>query len=229
MASWGIPPRVYAYPGCYGLEESTRQANKDAGFLAARGCTLDSSRYIMLPDDGGLGIPWYNMPSVAVGKGGNHAVHEQVAPLIDNTIEAGGFIILMYHDIGIPDGPGYYTQDNFIKDLDYIKERDIWNGNMEDIVLYIQERNQFQYSVYTAPTEGDYWDAVASVDDGLDDAVYNQPLTLEMTIAKDETISAAHLFSEKGLDIRIPAVNNTLVFDILPRSQDIYIHFVRDL
>lgn len=47
MDEWGLEPKAYAYPYGSGWKESTQSANKMAGFICARGVTIESDSIYM--------------------------------------------------------------------------------------------------------------------------------------------------------------------------------------
>ncbi len=51
MRQWGLEPWAYAYPGSSALRPSTQLANRDAGFIAARGQAFAPAEYYIVPDD----------------------------------------------------------------------------------------------------------------------------------------------------------------------------------
>lgn len=76
MAGWGMEPRAYAYPYGAGRNAEIQRANKDAGFICARGVTTDPglnficSGNITEPDN------WYYLPTVPAGRDIEDYVHD---------------------------------------------------------------------------------------------------------------------------------------------------------
>ena len=67
---------------------------------------------------------------------------EELIPFLDETLAKNAWLITTYHAIGHTDSTyGFYTMDNFISDLEEIKARDFWVASMNDVTLYIYERN----------------------------------------------------------------------------------------
>ena len=145
MDEWGLKPKAYAYPGSAGYKNITQLANQLAGFICARGATLDPEQYYICPDDEIKPDNWYYLPSVVMGQ--TYPVwienHFEMTPIFDTALNKTAWIILMYHSVGLTGGYAYYPADDFVKDIEYIGENDFWSGNMDNIACYIQERNKF--------------------------------------------------------------------------------------
>ncbi|MFC1555755.1 hypothetical protein ACFL67_01600, partial [candidate division KSB1 bacterium] len=89
------------------------------------------------------------------------------------------WIILLLHSVGLDGGWGWYEWEEFIKDIDYIEANDFWAGNMDVIAVYIQERNHFSYQTEIIEKDIDHIEYIFIPSDGLDNSMYDQPLTLE--------------------------------------------------
>ena len=116
------------------------------------------------------------------------ADHAELTPFLEKALEKGAWIIMMYHGIGIPELWGYYPIEEFAKDLDMMKANDFWNGNMDSIVLYIQERNRFRIDLLGMEITAGLQHYDLAFSDGLDNVFYDQPLTLNFTFAPEEIV-----------------------------------------
>ena len=143
MKSWDLNPSAYAYPGARGYLIRTQLANKNAGFICARGATVDPSKFYISPDTKTEPDNWFYLPAVFIGTQDTVLInnHAEMQVVFNSALQKSAWIILMYHSIGIVGGWGYYPFAEFIKDLDYIKSEDFWSGNMDMVAKYIKERN----------------------------------------------------------------------------------------
>jgi len=181
MEEWGLNPRAYAYPRNAGRLRRTQMANQRAGFICARGGTRNPGEYYLCP--GGVREPnrWYNLPSVIMGKEGDIRDHKSLQPILRKTLELEAWVILMYHSIGYPDGWAYYPYMEFWKDLQFISREDFWSGNLDAVAAYIQERNALDIRIIPYFGDDVPREYIIIVGDGLDNAVFYEPLTLDFT------------------------------------------------
>ncbi|MEE2658370.1 MAG: hypothetical protein VX733_07690 [Candidatus Latescibacterota bacterium] len=180
MREWGLEPKAYAYPGSSGKRRSTQAANRLAGFICARGSTLQREDYFIAPGELAEPDNWYFLPSVIMGNASFQYidVHEKLVPILDEAVERTAWIILMYHAIGIPEGWSYYPIKDFLRDLDAIIARDFWSANMDAAACYLAERASVRFSITDISGTRDATVLQVHVDDQLPDNIYDQPLTI---------------------------------------------------
>ncbi|MBT4498216.1 MAG: hypothetical protein HOC74_10865 [Gemmatimonadetes bacterium] len=195
MVEWGLKPRAYAYPHSSGKHISTQLANKQAGFIAARGGTNNPDEYYICPDDVREPDNWYFLPSVVMGikDGGDIPSHQMLAPILARAETLDAWIILMYHSIGVPEGWAYYPLEEFERNLDYIADSSLWSGNLDDVAAYIQERNSLDINVVgffgsALPKEFEM-----TISDHLDNAIYDQPLTFDLTFNPEIEVQKVYI------------------------------------
>ncbi len=181
MRSWGLNPKVCAYPLYAGRDRQTQAANRAAGFIAARGGTRDRNAYYICANDTRDPESWYNLPSVIMGTDSpsDISTHAQLQPFLIQTLARQAWIIMTYHSIGYPEGWGYYPYREFVRDLDFIRANDFWSGNLDAIAAYTQERNALDISIarYFGRQMPDQFEL--TIGDGLDNRLFNEPLTLD--------------------------------------------------
>jgi peptidoglycan/xylan/chitin deacetylase (PgdA/CDA1 family) len=140
--------------------------------------------------------------------------------------EEGGWFVLCFH--GIDDGRidieglGWepITLSRFKEILDHIQEMDFWIAPFGTVSRYIRERVAASLSLKAA--RNGYF--VVTLEDGLDDTVYNQPLSIEMRLPEkwekirvsQRRIAMDHHISKEGY----------LRFSALPDGSEIYIERV---
>lgn len=86
----------------------------------------------------------------------------------------------MYHSIG-RQGFASYRWDNFKKDILAISARDFWVASMNDITLYILEKEKTQINIKKVKYNGTMEQLEVTLSDGLDNQRFDQPLTLIFT------------------------------------------------
>ena len=117
-----LNPKTYAYPLFAGRDAQTQAANRQAGFIAARGGTRDASAYYICanvrePDN------WYNLPSVIMGAPALFATPARTtsaAHTPENAAQAA-WTIMTYHSMDTR-GMGYY-RDEFMRPRLYQGQR----------------------------------------------------------------------------------------------------------
>ena len=90
------------------------------------------------------------------------------------------WLVVYYHSLlgAIENGWGSYEIGMFTTYLDYLQQKNLWVGTFGSAVKYIKERSSATLSVYSSSSD----QMVLSLTDSLDDAIYNQPLTLRSEV-----------------------------------------------
>ena len=197
MERWGFEPKTYAYPHWAGTLLGTQAANRQAGFIAARGGIrrpATHAEYYICPDDTHEPSNWYFLPSVIMGSkdGTDIPHHDALKPILDGALNAEAWLILTYHAIGNPEAWGYYPLPEFERDLDYIAGRDFWNGNLDAITAYIQERNALDIQIVRYFGVGAPKQFELTIGDGLDNRLYDEPLTFEFNFNPEHRVRRVH-------------------------------------
>jgi len=220
MKKWNLNPRTYAYPSSIGRKKETQKANKEAGFIAARGALERSESEKFYICEGNIKKPenWYYLPAVIMGKSKytntSCFTHQDLLPYVKENIKRGSWIILMYHSIGLPKGLAYYPMEEFKKDLDYFKNSKQWIGNMDDVVCYIFSRNNFKYKITKSNNEK--WDYYVELSDGFNNKIYNQELTLNFAINSKIKVKSIEFELSKNNIKTFELKDNKVAINILP-------------
>lgn len=219
MRAWGLNPKTYAYPLFAGRDAQTQAANRQAGFIAARGGTRDANAYYICANSVREPENWYNLPSVIMGNASTRdpSTHDQLRPILLKTLRKRAWTIMTYHSIGHPEGWGYYPHAEFIRDLDFIKANDFWSGKFASIAAYIQERNalDIQIARYFGRDMPNRFEFILS--DGLDNDLYDEPLTLDFTFNPDLNVRFAHIHpSQANGQNRFAVVEDRLRLNMVP-------------
>ena len=225
MKQWRLNPRAYAYPGSSAYIFSKQFANEQAGFICARGAELDLNLVYICPDEVMEPDNWYYLPSIVMGQNYDYYIydHSELEPLLATALEKTAWIILMYHAIGFPEGWGYYPREEFMKDIDMIAEQDFWSGNMDLVACYIQERSNFYLDIDEVPFSKNKYAYKVRFCDGLDNTIYDQPMTLEFTFDASVDIRTMHIEPAVNDSTDFQVVENKLRLNIIPDEQKYYV------
>ena len=208
MKDWGMKPVAYAYPRSAGQEEETQRALEAAGFLSGRLQTANPGkfnnlparigRYFLhlargsaepagwyhLPGDQSAPDNWFGLRALAMqsiefqGCEGCINDNDELMPILDEALAQTAWVILTYHAIGQPEWWGWYDWDEFRKDVQSIAARDFWTAPMNDITLYVRERENAVITVEVIEGSPGTESIEITLSDGLDNVRFNQPLTI---------------------------------------------------
>lgn len=220
MEEWGFRPRAYSYPHSRGYEEETQRACRDAGFICARGSTIDLSEVFICPDEATEPENWYYLPAASVGAYIQFYLktHADLVPVLDEALDRTAWVVLMYHAIGQPAGWGYYPIWDFRRDLDKIAASDFWSVNMDDAAAYVQERNAARIWLTSASDNGD---VTLIVDDGLDDEIYDHPLTVQLDLNPAMAVETVVVTSGAGPARELTIESGRVQLDVVPDGRSV--------
>ena len=184
MQDWGMTPVAYAYPRSAGYEAETQRALEASGFLSGRLVTGNSAEFYNLPGDQLAPDNWFALMSVnmqSIEFEGCYACindNHELTPVLDEALAQRAWLILTYHAIGQPEWYGWYHWEEFQKDVQSIAARDFWSASMNDITLYVRERERAVITVDVVEGGSGAESIAITLSDGLDNARFNQPLTI---------------------------------------------------
>jgi len=220
MYEWGLNPKAYAYPHGSGRTPSTQLACKIAGFICARGFDPPSEDMYICPDDEMEPQNWYLLPCIPISSVDNPPEflisHSEIAEALEITLTKTAWVILTYHSIGFVGNYGYYPFEYFGQDLDTIVENDFWCSNMDVIACYIKERSRFKFEMekLNITDENNEYNVVFR--DGLDNSIYDTPLTVDFTFADSLTVQEIKFEPAlNGLN-EYEVINNKLRINVIP-------------
>ncbi len=221
MQEWGLNPKAYAYPQGSGRKYSTQLACKIAGFICSRGFDPPSEDMYICPDDVMEPKNWFLLPCIRAA----FSVHEmpdyitnhsEMAEAIEKALPKTAWIILTYHSIGFTDGWGYYPFEDFENDLDTIVENDFWCSNMDVVACYIKERSRFEFEMEKLNLADDKNEYNVVFRDGLDNSIYDTPLTVDFTFADSLTIQEIKFEPALNDLNEYKVINNKLRLNVIP-------------
>jgi hypothetical protein len=190
IKQFGLKPVAYAYPGGWGYRFSTRTALSDAGFLCGRKYEqLDHKDPFIVPDTVSEPKDWFALPTLVMQSYNYDACYvcinntSELIPFLDECLEKTAWLILTYHSIGFYEGYGFYETEDFQNDVLAIKRRNFWITSMNEAVLYLKEKQNAKLTVeWRINKFYDVEKIIITLNDGLPDDYYDQPLTISFDI-----------------------------------------------
>ena len=153
---------TFAYP--YGEQNSNIQAIARNNYISARGvvCGINQEPY-----------DFYNVRACSPDDS------DDIYGYADLAETQGKWGVVFFHSLtGGTDCFGVYTSSLFSAYLDYLKTRNLWVGTYGTIVKYIKEKSSAVLSVLSSSSNR----IVLTLTDSLDDAIYDQPLTIRSEV-----------------------------------------------
>ena len=225
MESLGLKPVAYAYPRGAGAEAETQQALADAGFLAGRRSYIDYDQtpYIV-PDDETTPENWFFLPVMTMEsidfRQCEFCINDtwELLAHLRQALRSRAWIIPVYHNIGgrAWGGWGFYDWEYFQADLEAIAAHDFWVAPMNDVVLYLREREHAEVTMQVSERDGmtRYVDLMLA--DGLDNERFDQPLTVLFTPPADWFGAAVEVTRNGQVIARIPTMTEMATLSLLP-------------
>ena len=167
------PSKFYSLPariGRYFLHPARRSARP--------------AEWYHLPGDQSAPDNWFGLRALAMQsiefQGCESCINDndELVPILDEALAQTAWVILTYHAIGKPEWWGWYDWDEFRKDVQSIAARDFWTASMNDITLYVRERENAVITVDVAEGNAGTESIEITLSDGLDNARFDQPLTI---------------------------------------------------
>ena len=219
MIEWGMTPVAYGYPRSAGHEKETQRALADSGFLSGRLLTRKPSESYNISGDKLSPDNWFGLMSLEMqsiefencGKCIND--NAELTPILDEALERTSWVILTYHSIGQRHW-GWYHWDEFRKDVQSIAARDFWSASMNDITLYVRERENTAITVDVVEGGVGTESIGITLSDGLDNARFNHPLTVlfeqptgwvgrPFTVSQDGELVGEFVFDTEGVALSL--------------------------
>jgi len=157
------PCLTFAYPG--GAYNPTIETMvKNAGYIGARTVNGD-----------------FNYPTSDLYQAGTFTpttlAHLQALEgLADGAIQDGKWMVVLFHQLSGPNA-GWHAP-TFVQFLDYVQSENFWFGTFASVIKYMRERMAASLVVVSQTSD----QIVLSLTDGLDNTIYNEPLTLRSEI-----------------------------------------------
>lgn len=147
---------------------------------------------------------------------------------IDKTEGYGYWTFLMYHCIGYqgsdPDLIEYNsTIDDFRAVVDYACLKNLWIDSQEHVIKYIKERNAIKKINYSFENANKLR---IILDDGLDDQIYDVPLTLKVALPSHwqaDSVLVLNNGGSKAYRINYDGGKSYTYFNCLPNNKEVYI------
>lgn len=202
-------PLTIAYPYCRPGKLSLVKKY----YIAARGC----QGYIEKKTPSDL----FNISSIICGSEGPVKTVKDFNAKAEEATRSGGWCVYLLH--GIDDDGGYspLPSDTLLKSLDYLKKNDdrFWVDNFINVVKYIGERNSLMINETYRSNDT----IIFTVNDTLDDNVYDFPVTLRRKIPVGWQ-SYILIQNNKEISFKVIQENGQdyIVFNVVPDNADIF-------
>ncbi len=225
MEDLGLEPVAYAYPRGAGGEAETQQALADAGFLAGRLSfpAMGQTPYIV-PDAATTPENWFFLPGLTMEsirfRECEWCINDtsELVPVLDQALARTAWIIPVYHNIGSA-GWGFYEWEDFEGDVRAIAARDFWVAPMNDVVLYLRERERAEAALQVIERDGVTRRIAFVLADGLDNDRFDQPLTLRFRRPADWFGAPLEVTQNGRLVARIAAFAETAAISLPPNEE----------
>lgn len=228
MESLGLKPVAYAYPRGAGGEAETQQALADAGFLAGRLSIVPGGHIpYIVPDAATTPDNWFFLPGLTMEsidyRQCDWCVNDtrELVAHLQQALRRRAWIIPVYHNIGGRrwGGWGFYDLEDFDADLRAIAAGDFWVASMNDVVLYLRERENAKITMQVNARDGvTNWIEFVLADDLANDR-FDQPLTLLLRRPADWLDVPVEVTQHGRVVGRIPAFAETAAFSALPNEE----------
>lgn len=197
-----------AYPYCV----SPARELTEGAYIAARTCSQEIVS--ATPSD------YYQISSIVCGDKGTVQTKRNFEQTHQNALSRGGWAVYLIH--GIDDDGGYSPLSSTIlgQSLDYLKERPelYWVDTFANVIRYIQEREAVSLSERAEGSDLLF----LTITDGLDDAIFQHPLTFRRPLPDGWTGARVHqgLHFSEAETVEIEGVTY-LVFDAIPDAGEV--------
>jgi len=230
MLSYGLKPIAYAYPAGCGFKDSTVNALKKAGFLSGRmhRRRSTSSKHIT-PYDQMEPTDWFRLPTVVMQDYDFEQIkeccnnNEELILILDEALDIKSWIILTYHAIGSDKERnwGFYKLDEFEKDLQSISARNFWIGSINDVTLYMYERNKItiEKKIYGNFLTKNIKKIKLILEDGLDNQIFDHPLTILMEFPDKWINKKIYVSQDHKLEYSFVLKQKTHQLNLLPNEK----------
>lgn len=199
-----------AYPFCATGDYTIVSQN----YISARGC----QGFI----EGKTPADFMNISSLICGTEGALKTADNINSKITEATAKNGWLVLLFHGIDNDGGYSSFSSAELRKNLEYVKNIDakIWVSTFLDATLYVRERNAV--NVKELKVKKKY--IVLSVTDSLDNAVYNQAISLRRTLP-DGWTNAEVTQGGKSVTSKLVEDGNSksVQFDVMPDAGDVKI------
>ena len=197
-----------AYPNCIeGNPNICRQY-----YIAARGCS--GQIVAKTPSD------FMDISSIVCGSQGSIKRASDFENKINAASSSNGWVVFLIHAIDNESGYSPTSSAEIKIALEYLNQNKdkIWESTFGNVVRYIKERNEVSVKELSKNDSL----ITFSVNDSLDNSIYNYPLTIRRVLPKGWT-SAEISQNGKTLNSQILTINakNYIMFDVVPDSGDI--------
>ena len=181
-------------------------------YIAARGCQGSVERSTPLD--------MMNISSIICGSEGSVRTAANFNSRVDAAVNSKGWCVFLIHGIDSDGGWSPVSSGEIRGHLEYLHANDnkFWVDTFGNVVRYIRERNAASVSEISAEENS----ITVQLTDGLDDAIYNYPITIRRVLPQDWP-SASAAQNGESISAKIVEINSEkyVMFDAIPDGGDI--------
>jgi peptidoglycan/xylan/chitin deacetylase (PgdA/CDA1 family) len=202
---------VFGWPYWRSTAQGRRLASRH--YVAARSGGAFAQGYLGDSAPGQTPRDFYDIDSLGALRSAENAEWLRVS---ERVIGNGGWLVAGFHGIDDgrvdPDALGWEALPlaRFREVLDYVRAEDYWIAPFGRVVRYIRERDRAK----TVLLQRWPWRVVLTLDDGLDDVIYDQALTIRMKLPLDWR--HAEVRQGEAIMKSRRSADGVLVFDAFP-------------
>jgi len=197
----------FAYPGGR-YNSSLKKGIAELGYLSARS-TENGYNFVNSLDFYALKSKVWDLTINA----------EQANKWVDDAIDKGVWLVETYHLVSQKAATGYRyntTLSDFDNHLYYANSKNLWIDTQQNIVKYIKEKQATDVKTKVISDKK----VVLSLKNGLDAAIYDQPLTLETVVPNAwETVTV----EQAGNIQEVLPIKGNIYYNVLPSDNEITI------
>ena len=187
---------TFAYP--FGEFNDNAELIAQAYYIAARGvsCDLNNTPY-----------DFYAMKACE-----DSLSVEQMKAKADEAEQQAKWLISFHHNL---DGTkwGFWTIDMFTDYLDYLKTKNLWVDTFGSVTKYIKERASADLSLVSSSDA----QIVLSLTDTLDDAIYDEPLTIRSEVPSSwAKVNVQQGSSASTVTSVVEATKTVIYYNVIP-------------
>jgi hypothetical protein len=198
-----------AYPNCLVPANETLVAQY---YIAARGCS--GSLVPSTPSD------FMNISSFVLGSAGSYTTAASINNLANSATNSSKWCVYLIHSIDVNNDYSPLSSTVLQASVNYLStnQNKFWVETFGNVVCYIKERNAA--SVAETANSGD--SITIQVTDGLNDSIYNYPITLRRPMPTNWP-GAVVLQNNKPIATQLVTVGSTnfVMFDVVPDGGDV--------
>ena len=187
---------TFAYP--FGELDSNSESIAQSYYIAARGISCDFNN---TPYD------FYSMKACE-----DTLSVEQMKAKADEAEQQAKWLVSFHHNLD-GTGWGFWTIDMLTDYLDYLKTKNLWVDTFGSVTKYIKERESADLSLVSSSDA----QIVLNLTDTLDDAIYDEPLTIRSEVPSSwAKVNVQQGSSASTVTSVVEATKTVIYYNVVP-------------